>query len=762
MNYTLYCFKYKNYYNREFRSLDTLAEFLSQSLGLPYQVQDKINNFNFSDGVMTSQVVDFDASAKDYAVLVDEDSEIVARFYILECKYSRYNQYTLELFRDLLYDYKTEIENSVAFIEKGSVSADNPLIFNSEQMTFNQIKQSQIPLKDATGCPWIVAYLKKDYEGGEGVTVVRNSNVPDAFTGWASYSLSNFPLAYMTASGGTPVRPGIYSIRTAQYNATERRYRTATRTAGGIWTVKGDIATAYFTAGVWLDFERIFEDDKAVKEKIFDEIKSNSFSEDDVNTAHELNGRTIKLGNKYYKFSYSEMFGSRDIDAVEGTAFYNYVMQKAREQFSSASSVGYPVSATMRAYFGTVTLEELSIGNLTYSIPEKGERTKTEDSAYDIICAPFGEFSVNNYSFNDPEAAMSVFQDLAGDTGNIEDVQILPYCPNEYSSSSASIGTEDVRFIQEGSNVVGAIICVSKSSIKKTIPINWLKYPEFAPKTNKIEKKIQAMTDFARITNGSSIYEIGIAQNGGIGWIDISMTCLPITPYIKVSPRFGGLYGQTFEKEKRGLVLGGNFSIAYLSDPWKNFVNQNKNYSDIFDREVESIELRNKYALAGDILGAATGAIGMAGKGASLGGGGIGSIAGAAAGAVAGLATGAADVAISEKLRNDSLELKKDLFGFQLGNIQAAPKTTARSTSYNVDSMYFPVLEYYTATDEEKEAFRNKIVYDGMTIGVIGKPFDYFDNFVKAVIIRCPDIAGDYGIINAISNELSKGVYRWE
>lgn len=759
MNYSLVCLKYKNYYNREFRSLDTIDEFYD-AVGTEYETQTNINNFNFSDGVMTSQVVDFDASDKDYAVLCDEDSEIVARFYILECKYSRYNQYTLTLLRDLLYDYKAEIENSVAFIEKGSVSADNPLIFNSEQMTFNQIKQSQIPIKDATGCPWIVAYLKKDYEGGEDVTVARNSNVPDAFTGWADRTILNFPLAYMTA--GTPVRSGVYSIRTAQYNTTTRRYRTATRTAGGIWTVNGDIAQSYFSAGVWLDFEKMFEDDEAVKDKLFDEIKNNSFREADVNTAHELNGRTVKLGDKYYKFTYSEMFEGFEIEARTGTAFYNYMMQKAREQFSTASSAGYPVTATMRAYVGTVTLEELSIGNLKYNIPDKSTRTKTEDSAYDIICAPFGSFSVNNHSFNDPEAAMSVFQDLAGDTGNIEDVQILPYCPNAYSSVSVTLGNTEYRYIKEGDNVVGTIICVSKSSIKKTLPISWLNYPEFAPKTDKIEKKVQAMTDFARITNGSSIYEIGIAQNGGIGWIDISMTCLPITPYIKVSPRFGGLYGQTFEKDKRGLVLGGNFSIAYLSDPWKNFVNQNKNYSDIFDREVESIELRNKYALAGDVLGAATGAIGMAGKGATLGGGGIGAVAGAAAGAVAGLATGAADVAISEKLRNDSLDLKKDLFGFQLGNIQAAPKTTARSTSYNVDSMYFPVLEYYTATDEEKEAFRNKIIYDGMTIGVIGKPFDYFDNFVKAVIIRCPDIAGDYGIVNAISNELSKGVYKWE
>lgn len=49
------------------------------------------------------------------------------------------------------------------FVEKGIISNNNdPLLFNSENMSFNQIKQSETLLKDKTGCAWIVGYVSQD------------------------------------------------------------------------------------------------------------------------------------------------------------------------------------------------------------------------------------------------------------------------------------------------------------------------------------------------------------------------------------------------------------------------------------------------------------------------------------------------------------------------------------------------------------------------------------------------------------------------
>jgi hypothetical protein len=52
------------------------------------------------------------------------------------------------------------------YVEKGVIRDPNdPLLMNSEGAIFNQIKQSEAPLVDETGCAWLVGYIKKDDQG---------------------------------------------------------------------------------------------------------------------------------------------------------------------------------------------------------------------------------------------------------------------------------------------------------------------------------------------------------------------------------------------------------------------------------------------------------------------------------------------------------------------------------------------------------------------------------------------------------------------
>jgi hypothetical protein len=88
-----------------------------------------------------------------------------------------------------------------------------------------------------------------------------------------------------------------------------------------------------------------------------------------------------------------------------------------------------------------------------------------------------------------------------------------------------------------------------------------------------------------------------------------------------------------------------------------------------------------------------------------------------------------------------------------------------RVSAYNANNKIFPVLEVYQATEEEEEALRNHILYNGMTIDRIGTLSNYIINkpnddwgFFQGTIIRL-DIDDDAHIANAISAEISKGVY---
>lgn len=66
----------------------------------------------------------------------------------------RGNQYQLILRRDVIADNLEKIMTAPCFIEKGKIeSASDPLIYNKEGMSVNQIKTSEIPLYDQTACP---------------------------------------------------------------------------------------------------------------------------------------------------------------------------------------------------------------------------------------------------------------------------------------------------------------------------------------------------------------------------------------------------------------------------------------------------------------------------------------------------------------------------------------------------------------------------------------------------------------------------------
>ena len=57
--------------------------------------------------------------------------------------------------------------NSTAYIEKGVLAQNNPLVFNKEGMLFNQIKKEEVLLKDNSQVPWLVAYISKNASGDD-------------------------------------------------------------------------------------------------------------------------------------------------------------------------------------------------------------------------------------------------------------------------------------------------------------------------------------------------------------------------------------------------------------------------------------------------------------------------------------------------------------------------------------------------------------------------------------------------------------------
>lgn len=264
--------------------------------------------------------------------------------------------------------------------------------------------------------------------------------------------------------------------------------------------------------------------------------------------------------------------------------------------------------------------------------------------------------------------------------------------------------------------------------------------------------------------NFNGQFEFSAAMNGGVNYFNVDCSYKPFNPYIHINPNFGGLYGEDFD-DARGLICGGDFSLPQISNAWANYELNNKNYEKIFNREIENMETNRKIQRWQEGVGAATGALGSAVSGAAAGamiGGPIGAAIGGIAGGLLSGAGGAADMALNEWSYNEALDYKRDMYGYQMGNIQALPSSLAKTSALTYNNKIFPILEYYTCTDEEKQALRDKIKYNGMTVGRIGIIVDFIRDektYIKGKLIRIENIDEDFHILNAIADEMNKGVF---
>lgn len=813
---TLYLLNYKNYYNRS-------AKVHSELINYEDYIVDAVYDFDFNsnDGIWSSVIVNSQYTNIDYLIVYDKDNgEIVSRWYILESTRKRAEQYQLKLLRDVIADYRDIVINSPCFVEKATVSYGNPLLFNSEAMTFNQIKTSEMPIRDNTGCPWIVGYINKEV----GSTQI-SAPTKDAY--YEEYaSLDEIPFYTATQAGGLRYgKPIDYSVRIG--------YRGTTITGGGEqWYCVFDDAglvrqdseqfadwsalapTGEYSARPSTAYSAVSAQGSAYLRSTLASFRSNVRSlfnlvEDstlnEFLTTYTTEGKIIKVGNIFYKV-YRNNGRTQSVKyqlEADDTDMYNYLvdvvdhisaLRKTKTDIRRCLGVNYKLT-TYKLF-----LKEVSLVN-QYATTIPTTRNHLNDAPYDMFAIPYnidsrfivvknGQYDVQNC---DAEAGMAIASKITESLGDrLYDLQLLPYCPirnllfdptvnvpslGAAYTNNATVDT-DYSYITKttGSTTtnVSVIFWGQRSDFSFDIihtytpdPTTLYIQPDyFDLSVNEADAKVQALCDMHRLVspNYNGQFEFNIVKNDGVSYFTVDCTYKPYSPYIRVAPNFGGLYGQDFD-DARGLICGGDFSLPTTTDQWKQYELNNKNYLNAFNRQIENMEVQNKYQRQSEILNAVTGAAsaGVTGgiTGAMLGGP-TGAVVGATAGTVLSGVGGVVDVSINDKLRTEALDYTKDQFGYTLGNIKALPYSLNRVSSFNINNKIFPILEYYTCTDIEKQALRDKIKYNGMTIETIGTIAQYIlpeESYIKGRLIRLPELTDDYHMAVAIAEEIYKGVF---
>lgn len=770
---TLYYYKFNNYYNRKLKRFSSLSEY--QSFMVFAETGNNLN-FNPSDGVNTQitagrQENPYNVVA-DYCIYSEDNSNITSRWFIIEASRNRGNQYKISLRRDLLADFYDSWTQSDCFIEKAILPDSSPFIYNQEQITTNQIKKSEKQLTDQTKIAWICCFVNKEYKQDKNfefnVTILPDKTTSD-ITKESWYKYSKTPAQITTNSNITLTTNVSGSQLKARYEGLNGSYRavSAGNPVFGIYNSQRD------NFGIWLS-ER--------KDQFYDswnQYKRLYVGADDqegIDSIGDLKGKIYfdSSTKKYYKLSYEdqEQTVTTIIDSNKaGDNVYtswNNIINSAPSSYIYSSGNGYwEVEYSLKTR--KLVISEVTQGKYTMTYPDI--HLDNKDGPFDIFCIPYSDGTTivtgNDRFTTNKQLAMSIASEIGRNMNTFcYDIQLLPYCPFMHSTTylGSLLMIDSARFtpIKDSAGKVQYGIFFSDSS-SGTFDIKY--------KVNITNKKMSNQVDMMRLVspNFASQFEFNPARNDGISYFNVDYTYLPLGSYIHVNPDFKGLYGKDFN-DARGLICQGDFSIMYLNDAWKSYQTQSKNNLEIFNRQVSNLETNYKYQRINSVLSTITGSIGAgAGIGALVGGkGGVGVGIGAGAASLGG---GIADLAIQQQLHNEQLDYKNDMFGYQLDNIKALPHSIAKTTAYTENNKVFPILEYYTCTDEEKEAVANKIAYNSMTLGIIAKPINYLNNswsygtikdkgYFKAKLIHFDDIeADDFHIVNSLGDELNQGVY---
>lgn len=753
--------------------------------------------FKERDSVHTQVTVNhINADLADYLVAANDQGEIVSRWYILENYKNREGQYELTLLRDVIADYYDEVINAPTFIEKATLSANNPLIFNNENMTYNQIKQEEVILKDKFAGPWIVGYV--DRKASE---VAISIPAQDYVIDYSLTSLDEYDYYEYTT---TPYRlPGSSVKVTLGINCyQDPLFSSPTDYTIGFDT-NGNAANpsnrTYLYQGVSRTINGVKEGLKMsldtsigeVKEYVVAAAKTIDWNSVDYSpyiptAAHFLDaeiGKLVQVGDNYYRID-REYVGVQQRTNVVGTTSALGLKMKIitdnTPELSAGTEPYYLCFASNESYklkFTQITIDAI---NLTF--PGESNRAHCLTTPYDIFAIPYRDYYVDYPAGEtwittgmEKGVSMRMAQQLQIVLGSqLYDLQLLPYCPlpPEVARTTGHLdlrywGTEYEKYVspitKEGYPGwwLGSMYWLTSADFQVNLNVPEIEMPRTA-----VGVKVMNETKVYRICspNYSGVFEINAAKNGGLKNFIAYCSYKPVTPYIQVAPEFNNLYGRNFQ-DARGLICSGDFSLPRTQSAWIEYELANKNYQVMFNRQIENLEVNNQIsrteaaanAIVGTMSGAASGAV--VGMGA---GGGAGAAIGGAVGGIASGIGGIIDYDILLKRQRETLDFTQDQFGYSLGNIKAQPTSLTRVSAFNINNKIFPFLEIYGCSIEEEKALINKLTYNGMTvmaIGTIGEYLQIEPSYIKGKVIRLENLKEDYHLAVAISEEINKGVF---
>lgn len=784
----LYLYNYNNYFNRIIKKEVDLA-----SYGTPlYQLEN--TNFNYNDGVETSHDINYNKEEGDYVIItevIDNIETIISRWFVIENQRLRGGQHRLQLRRDLIVDNYSKIINSPMIIDRAMLkNHTNPLLYNPEGFSFNQIKKKEIPLWDSGRIQWYVLYFKEIVDGNNNPfsgqivdpSIVYDLVIPEfSLQSGTYYRLSdlNLNVKYSADAGGFNPTNTYKLNMSANGNSNDFQYYG--------WNGNNILFSSFYTIdtvkpAMTNAFENKYSD---LLPLLLNDIGGAGINESTYELYKSYNGKIISdpTNNKVYRITINETLISNESylssgeyrNEVKSIIDSTSIPYEASELYTETAGYSY------NGNYLDIRVEDITSQYALDWVLDFSNKIITIDSDFAIIAIPVENSTLYNgigvtYQQNSLISKQLVKDIIKVAGENCVDVQVLPYCPVQDGVIQTTYGnTIDLDNlypkqydILSSNNVIPdnttCIFYVQNSNFTFDIrtTLNIEDYTNNEALNRKIDNECKLYKLVSPNYNGS--FEFSLAKNGNTEYFNVDVSLIPFTPYIHINPRFAELYGQDFN-DSRGLICGGDFSLPRRENQWTQYKINNKNYQEIFDRQMRNMDFVQGQERTMSIIEALTGTI-TAGAGGVAGGlmsaGPAGAIAGGLIGGGASLIGGIADIGMISARQQEQKSFAIDNFKYQLGNIKALPDNITKVTPFNYNYKKFPFIEVYSATEEEINLFVNYLTFRSMKVNAIGKIFDYLDtekHFIKGNLIRLEEFDLCSHEAFEIYKEIEEGVY---
>lgn len=783
---------YNNYFNRQLKKTNLEGYYALKPKIVPWQ-----GEFNHNDGVNTSVVLLTNNISYDYLVVVDDSNNIVSRWFIYDTARVSKGKYRCELKRDLMADFYLQIVDADCFVEKGYVSESNPLIYNKEDFSCNDIKTREALIQDATKMSWIALYYnvsKKNELVGTDIALEEKESIAigttlEAWDLYVKYGENHYIKPALDSKGFSIICdetltavefevPFDYKLnRKKKYNSIQDNdtqlvcNSTASTGSDKIWNIINGVQTPVKNA--------------------LQEIDEPEYNLDSLLT---WNGKIIKTSdNKFYRISIRKINKTHISKKVNDGTLFNAISSGfiVGGQFVDSTFSGNMTDSIKLEYDADVySFVPVLLTNYSRTISfDFSQCRDLEDEPYGLILLPYKNSDEDyevafNYDIIEARSSLAIFRELTkagvGSDKVIFDAQILPYCPfdlfsqtlvnylnidpnggihNKHTYESIVEDSDFVKIKDSNNTLATVALFPRKAQFTKYIDFRTVEVVDLGASISEVKVDNQCVYYRMYSPNYCGSYDFSASKNGGIDNIRIDCAYKPYNPYIHVSPIWKNLYGEDFG-DTRGLVCTGDFSMSVVSNNFENYKLNNANYQKIFDREITSMDKSHQIQKDASVTNIAI----STGKGIAGG-----AIAGTnpatiALGAATGLASGIVNAQSNDKTYAENRDKSVDLHNYQLENIKCTPDSLNKVDSINPNNKIFPIIEQHSCTEEEKEIFRNKLKYEGMTVNAVGKISQYLnpngeETFIKAKPLRILGISEDSHMLYSIYEELEKGYY---